>query len=114
MGPTPHRDARARKKFTVAPAIFKCAQHGRSGEWLRRLMPNTAKIADDFASQRNADGGDQSRTRNQPCAKRGSQLAGRAEHAGRGSPTGLGQSANEDLPAFLVFCSGAEGPDQPL
>src|SRR5207249_450843 len=37
------------KNFSVAPTIFKFAQHGKSGAWMSELLPHTATIADDIA-----------------------------------------------------------------
>ena len=34
------------ERFPVAPSTFSFAQHGKSGQWLSELLPQTAEIAD--------------------------------------------------------------------
>jgi len=102
------------KKFPVAPSIFKFAQHGKGGTWMSELLPNMAKIADEFCVVRSlfteAINHDPAITFSQT----GSQLAGRPS-IGSWVGYGLG-SENKDLPAYVVLTSFGTGrkDDQPL
>src|SRR5204862_5357257 len=94
--------------------IFKFAQYGKGGTWMSELLPNMAKIADEFCVVRSlfteAINHDPAITFSQT----GSQLAGRPS-IGSWVGYGLG-SENKDLPAYVVLTSFGTGrrDDQPL
>ena len=101
-------------KFPIAPSLFKFAQHGKSGMWFSDIMPEMAKIADEFCMVRSMH---TEAINHDPAItffQTGSQLAGRPS-IGSWASYGLG-SENQDLPAYVVLTSFGSGrpDDQPL
>ncbi|MFN3191780.1 MAG: DUF1501 domain-containing protein [Aureliella sp.] len=95
----------------LAGSHFKFKQAGRSGAWLSELLPYHHKIADDVCFIKSmyteAINHDPAIT----LFQTGSQIAGRPS-LGAWLSYGLG-SENQDLPAFIVLVSAAQG-GQPL
>jgi hypothetical protein len=87
----------------LAGSAFKFARHGQSGHEMSDLLPNMAKIADEFAVVKScfteAINHDPAIT----FVQTGSQLPGRPS-MGAWLSYGLG-SANENLPGFVVLVS---------
>jgi hypothetical protein len=102
------------KTFPVAPAIFKFAQHGKSGAWFSELMPHMSKLADDWCIIRSMHTEAINHDPAITFMQTGSQLAGRPS-IGSWVAYGLG-SENADLPAYVVLTSFGSGrkDDQPL
>ena len=102
------------KSFPVAPAIFKFAQHGKSGAWFSELMPHMSKLADDWCIIRSMHTEAINHDPAITFMQTGSQLAGRPS-IGSWVAYGLG-SENADLPAYVVLTSFGSGrkDDQPL
>jgi len=101
-------------RFPVMPTMYGFRQHGRSGQWLSDLLPETAKVADELCILR---GLHTEAINHDPAItflQTGSQLPGRPS-MGAWIDYGLG-SENENLPAFVVLNSlPANGmPDQGL
>ncbi|MCO8121659.1 DUF1501 domain-containing protein [Stieleria sp. TO1_6] len=95
----------------LAGSHFKFAQHGQSGAWLSELMPHHRDIVDEvcFIKSMHTEA-----INHDPAItffQTGSQIAGRPS-LGSWLSYGLG-SENEDLPAFIVLVSAAQG-GQPL
>ncbi|MEY2835928.1 MAG: hypothetical protein RLZZ557_1590 [Bacteroidota bacterium] len=96
----------------VVPSLFDFQRHGKSGNWVSELLPNTAKIVDElciipsmFTEQINHD----------PAItflQTGHQLPGRPS-IGSWLSYGLG-SENKNLPGFIVLVSKDASKDQPL
>ncbi len=101
-------------KFPVAPSIFKFAQHGHCGMWMSDLLPNMARIADEFCMIRSIHTEAINHDPAITFCQTGSQLAGRPS-IGSWLSYGLG-SENQDLPAYVVLTSFGSGrpDDQPL
>ncbi len=91
---------------------FKFRKHGKCGADLSELLPHTAKVADELCIVKSmyteAINHDPAIT----LMQTGSQQPGRPS-MGAWLSYGLG-SANEDLPAYIVFISGGKPGDQPL
>src|SRR6266487_1190407 len=100
--------------FPVAPSIFKFNQYGRSGTWIRELLPYHGKIVDEItiikSTYTEAINHDPAIT----FVQTGFQQPGRPS-MGAWVTYGLG-SENQNLPAFVVLISQANSlnPDQPL
>jgi hypothetical protein len=90
-------------RLPVMPSMYGFAQHGKSGQWLSDLLPETGKIADEIcilrAMHTEAINHDPAIT----FIQTGSQLPGRPS-LGSWIDYGLG-SENENLPAFVVLNS---------
>jgi hypothetical protein len=99
------------KNFPVAPSVFKFAQHGKSGTWLSKLLPETAKVVDDLCLIRSVRTEAINHDPAITFVQTGSQLAGRPS-MGAWVAYGLG-SLNQDLPSFVVMLSRGR-TDQPL
>lgn len=87
---------------------FTFAQYGQSGAWVSELMPNFARIVDDVTIIRSVSTDAFNHAPAQVLMSTGSQQFGRPS-LGSWISYGLG-SENKDLPAFVVFSSGAKGP----
>jgi uncharacterized protein (DUF1501 family) len=88
-------------RFPIAPAIFKFAQHGKSGAWVSELLPNIARMADDIAIIRSMH---TEAINHEPAItffQTGFMIAGRP-CLGSWISYGLG-SMNQDLPTFVVL-----------
>lgn len=100
------------KSFPVAPSQFGFQQHGQSGAWLSKLMPHTAKIADElcFIKSMHTEA-----INHDPAItffQTGSQQPGRPS-IGSWLSYGLG-SDNENLPTFCVLLSRGLIRPQPI
>lgn len=87
---------------------FKFAQHGQSGAWVSELLPHFAEIVDDVTIVNSMVTDAFNHAPGQVLMSTGSQQFGRPSF-GAWTTYGLG-SENRDLPAFVVFSSGAKGP----
>jgi len=98
------------ERFPVAPSTFSFAQHGKSGQWLSELLPQTAQIADRITILKTVHTEAINHDPAITFIQTGAQLAGRPSF-GSWLSYGLG-SLNRDLPAFVAMVSGSGG--QPL
>ena len=98
------------ERFPVAPSTFSFAQHGKSGQWLSELLPQTAKIADRITILKTLHTEAINHDPAITVIQTGAQLAGRPSF-GSWISYGLG-SLNRDLPDFVAMVSGSGG--QPL
>ncbi|MDG1131280.1 MAG: DUF1501 domain-containing protein [Opitutales bacterium] len=90
---------------------FQFAQHGKSGQWISELLPNTAKIADDMCIVNSMHTEAINHGPGVTFMQTGSQLPGRPS-MGSWLSYGLG-SMNENLPNFVTLVTkGKSG--QPL
>ena len=90
---------------------FQFAQHGKSGQWISELLPNTAKIADDMCIVNSMCTEAINHGPGVTFMQTGSQLPGRPS-MGSWLSYGLG-SMNENLPSFVTLVTkGKSG--QPL
>ena len=90
-------------RFPVAPSIFNFKQYGKAGHWVSDLLPETAKVADEFAIIRSMH---TDAINHEPAillANSGNMVAGKPS-IGSWVSYGLG-SMNEDLPTFVVLTS---------
>ncbi len=87
---------------------FKFARYGQSGAELSELLPHTAKIVDDIAIVKSMVTDAFNHAPGQLMMNTGSMIFGRPS-MGSWVVYGLGSEA-EDLPAFVVFSTGAKGP----
>jgi hypothetical protein len=90
---------------------FQFAQHGKSGQWIRELLPNTAKIADDMCIVNSMHTEAINHGPGVTFMQTGSQLPGRPS-MGSWLSYGLG-SMNENLPNFVTLVT-KEKSGQPL
>jgi uncharacterized protein (DUF1501 family) len=90
---------------------FKFAQHGKSGQWISELLPNTAKVADDMCIVNSMYTEAINHGPGVTFMQTGSQLPGRPS-MGSWLSHGLG-SMNENLPNFVVLKTKGKG-GQPL
>jgi hypothetical protein len=91
------------KRFPIAPSKYKFEQHGESGTWVSELLPNMAKLTDDFALVKSVH---TEAINHDPAITyicTGAQLPGKAS-LGAWLQYGLG-TENENLPAFVVLTS---------
>jgi len=102
------------KSFPVAPSIFKFSQNGQSGAWFSELMPNMAKMSDEWCIIRSLHTEAINHDPAITFMQTGSQLAGRPS-IGAWLSYGLG-TENSELPAYVVLTSFGSGrrDDQPL
>lgn len=90
---------------------FQFAQHGKSGQWISELLPNTAKVADDMCIVNSMHTEAINHGPGVTFMQTGSQLPGRPS-MGSWLSYGLG-SMNENLPNFVTLVTkGKSG--QPL
>ena len=87
---------------------FKFAKHGQSGAELSEVLPRLAEVVDDIAivKSMHTDAFNHAPGQSQMCT--GTQQFGRPS-VGAWTTYGLG-SESQDLPAFVVFSTGAKGP----
>ena len=93
----------SQSRFPVAPSFFKFKQYGKAGHWVSDLLPETAKVADEFAIIRSMH---TDAINHEPAillANSGNMVAGKPS-IGSWISYGLG-SMNEDLPTFVVLTS---------
>lgn len=103
-----YRAAFINPNSTLLGPKFKFARYGKSGTELSELLPHTAKIVDDIALVKSMTTDAFNHAPGQLLMNTGSQLFGRPS-MGAWVTYGLG-SESKDLPAFVVFSSGAKGP----
>jgi hypothetical protein len=87
---------------------FKFAKYGQSGAELSELIPYTAGIVDDIAIVKSMVTDAFNHAPGQLMMNTGTQIFGRPS-MGAWTIYGLGSEA-QDLPAFVVFSTGAKGP----
>src|SRR5467141_2950169 len=87
---------------------FKFAKYGESGAELSELMPHFAKVVDDVAIVKSMVTDAFNHAPAQLLMSTGTQQFGRPS-VGAWLTYGLG-SESQDLPAFVVFSTGAKGP----
>ncbi len=87
---------------------FKFAKHGQSGAELSELLPHLAEVVDDIAIVKSMHTDAFNHAPGQMEMNTGTQQFGRPS-IGAWATYGLG-SESQDLPAFVVFSTGAKGP----
>ena len=87
---------------------FKFAKHGQAGTEISELLPHTAGIVDDLCVVKSMVSDAFNHAPAQLLMNTGSMQFGRPS-MGAWSVYGLGNES-KDLPAFVVFSSGAKGP----
>src|SRR5215472_4341832 len=87
---------------------FKFAKHGKNGAELSELLPRLATVVDDVAIVKSMVTDAFNHAPGQLLMNTGTQQFGRPS-MGAWVTYGLG-SESQDLPAFVVFSSGAKGP----
>ncbi|WP_321477429.1 DUF1501 domain-containing protein [uncultured Paludibaculum sp.] len=87
---------------------FKFAQYGGNGAWISELLPHTAGIVDDIAIVKSMSTDAFNHAPGQLLMNTGTMQFGRPSF-GSWTTYGLG-CESRDLPAFVVFSSGAKGP----
>ncbi len=103
-----YRAAFINPNSTLLGPKFKFARHGQSGVEISELLPHTAKIVDDIALVKSMTTDAFNHAPGQLLMNTGSQQFGRPS-MGSWVTYGLG-SESRNLPAFVVFSSGAKGP----
>jgi uncharacterized protein DUF1501 len=96
--------------FPIVAPIAPLKQRGQSGAWVSDLLPNMARIVDEFCTIKSVY---TEQVNHDPAIKfvqSGFQLSGRP-CMGSWVDYGLG-SDNEDLPSFIVMSSIGKGPAQ--
>lgn len=89
--------------------MYNFAQYGQGGAWFSSLLPHLAACADDIAVIRSMTTEQFNHAPAQLLMHTGSQLLGHAS-LGAWATYGLG-TLNQDLPGFVVLCSGGHSPD---
>jgi hypothetical protein len=94
---------------TMLGPLFKYSQHGQSGQWLSELLPQLPSVIDDVCVMRAVFTDQFNHAPAQLYVHTGQPRLG---HPSMGSwvTYGLG-SENQDLPGFVVLCSGGKTPD---
>src|SRR5438046_459594 len=87
---------------------FKFAKHGQSGAELSELLPRLAEVVDDIAIVKSMYTDAFNHAPGQILMNTGTQQFGRPS-VGASATYGLG-AESQDLPAFVVFSTGAKGP----
>ena len=87
---------------------FKFARHGQSGAEVSELLPHLAKVVDDIAIVKGMSTDAFNHAPGQLEMNTGAMIFGRPSF-GSWVTYGLG-SESKDLPAFVVFSTGAKGP----
>jgi len=103
-----YRAAFINPNSTLLGPKFKFAKYGQSGTEISELLPHTARIVDDMAIVKSMSTYAFNHAPGQLLMNTGSPLFGRPS-MGAWVTYGLG-SESRDLPAFVVFSSGAKGP----
>jgi hypothetical protein len=103
-----YRAAFINPNSTLLGPKFKFAKHGQCGAELSELIPHTATIVDDIAIVKSMVTDAFNHAPAQLMMNTGSMIFGRPS-MGAWVTYGLGSEA-EDLPAFVVFSTGAKGP----
>ena len=103
-----YRAAFINPNSTLLGPKFKFARYGQSGAELSELLPHLSGIADDIAIVKSMWTDAFNHAPGQLLMSTGSQQFGRPS-MGSWATYGLG-SESQDLPAFVVFSTGAKGP----
>ncbi len=103
-----YRAAFINPNSTLLGPKFKFAKHGQSGAELSELLPHLAGISDDVAIVKSMWTDAFNHAPGQILMSTGTQQFGRPS-IGAWTTYGLG-SESQDLPAFVVFTTGAKGP----
>jgi hypothetical protein len=103
-----YRAAFINPNSTLLGPKFKFAKHGQCGAELSELIPQTAEIVDDIAIVKSMVTDAFNHAPGQLMMNTGAQIFGRPS-LGSWVVYGMGSEA-EDLPAFVVFSTGAKGP----
>lgn len=103
-----YRAAFINPNSTLLGPKFKFAKYGQSGAELSELLPHLTKVVDDIAIVKGMVTDAFNHAPGQLLMNTGSQQFGRPS-MGAWVTYGLG-SESKDLPAFVVFSSGAKGP----
>jgi hypothetical protein len=103
-----YRAAFINPNSTLLGPKFKFARYGQCGAELSELIPQTATIVDDIAIVKSMVTDAFNHAPAQLMMNTGSMIFGRPS-MGAWVTYGLGSEA-EDLPAFVVFSTGAKGP----
>lgn len=103
-----YRAAFINPNSTLLGPKFKFAKYGQSGTELSELLPHLTKVVDDIAIVKGMVTDAFNHAPGQLLMNTGSQQFGRPS-MGAWVTYGLG-SESKDLPAFVVFSSGAKGP----
>ena len=102
-----YRAAFINPNSTLLGPKFAFSRHGQSGAELSELLPHTAKIVDEIAIVKSMQTDAFNHAPAQIFMNTGSQQFGRPS-MGAWTTYGLG-SESQDLPAFVVFSTGAKG-----
>src|SRR2546426_3535554 len=102
-----YRAAFINPSSTLLGPKFEFAKHGQSGAELSELLPHLAEVADDIAIVKSMHTEAFNNAPGQILMNTGTQQFGRPS-MGAWVPYGLG-SESSDLPAYVVFSSGAKG-----
>jgi hypothetical protein len=94
---------------TMLGPLFKYEQHGQSGQWISELLPHLAEVIDDVCVLRAMHTDQFNHAPAQLFVQTGQPRLG---YPAMGSwvTYGLG-TENQDLPGFVVLCSGGKTPD---
>jgi hypothetical protein len=103
-----YRAAFINPNSTLLGPKFKFAKYGQSGAEVSELLPYTAQIVDDIAIAKGMVTDAFNHAPAQLMMNTGAMIFGRPSF-GAWTVYGLGSEA-EDLPAFVVFSTGAKGP----
>jgi hypothetical protein len=103
-----YRAAFINPNSTLLGPKFKFARYGKNGAEISELLPHTAQIVDDIAIVKSLVTDAFNHAPGQLLMNTGSQQFGRPS-IGAWATYGLG-AESRDLPAFVVFSSGAKGP----
>src|SRR5881394_3035434 len=103
-----YRAAFINPNSTLLGPKFKFAKHGQSGAELSELLPHLAEVVDDIAIVKSMHTDAFNHAPGQILMSTGTQQFGRPS-VGAWTTYGLG-SESQDLPAFVVFSTGAKGP----
>src|SRR5437899_9185828 len=103
-----YRAAFINPSSTLLGPKFKFSRHGQSGAELSELLPHLAEVADDIAIVKSMHTDAFNHAPGQIFMNTGTQQFGRPS-MGAWVTYGLG-SESSDLPAYVVFSSGAKGP----
>ena len=94
---------------TMLGPLFKYNQHGKTGQWISELLPNFASVADEACVIRSMNTDQFNHAPAQLFVHTGQPRLGYPS-LGAWVTYGLG-SENQNLPGFVVLCSGGKTPD---
>jgi hypothetical protein len=94
---------------TMLGPLFKYGQHGQTGQWISELLPHVSSVVDELCVMRSMFTDQFNHTPAQLFVHTGEPRFG-FPSIGSWVTYGLG-SENQDLPGFVVLCSGGKTPD---